>query len=145
MRIDCPYCGNLLELQDGVSLAQGQHVLCPFCNQKFVYDERPRRESASEERLNCSPRAFETQETKRRKRERERAMKITCPNCREVCETEQSLQVGQCVVCPFCNVKFVYGEGPVVLNKVKKFNWKKFWIIMLIIWVVGKILLLLEN
>jgi hypothetical protein len=72
-------------------------------------------------------------------------MKITCPNCREVCETEQEIQVGQHVICPFCNVKFVYGVGPVVLNKVKKFNWKKFWIILLILWVIGKIMVLLEN
>jgi hypothetical protein len=49
MTIKCPYCGNTLELQDGEALVTGQHVLCPFCNQRFVFGESPRRESVSEE------------------------------------------------------------------------------------------------
>ena len=37
-------------------------------------------------------------------------MLITCPICKQICETEQDLAVGQHVVCPFCNTKFSYAE-----------------------------------
>ena len=35
-------------------------------------------------------------------------MLIQCPHCRQTCETEQNLEDGQHVVCPFCAVKFSY-------------------------------------
>lgn len=35
-------------------------------------------------------------------------MQLQCPHCKQVCETEQELAVGQHVICPFCNVKFAY-------------------------------------
>lgn len=37
-------------------------------------------------------------------------MLLQCPHCKQTCETEQELAVGQHVVCPFCNMKFSYGE-----------------------------------
>lgn len=72
-------------------------------------------------------------------------MKITCPNCQGVCETEQEIAIGQHVICPFCNMKFAYGEGPVVLHKVKKFNWKMFWIIIAVVWVLTSVFQLLDR
>ena len=38
-------------------------------------------------------------------------MNIMCPNCGQTCETEVELVIGQHVLCPFCNVKFTYGNS----------------------------------
>lgn len=38
-------------------------------------------------------------------------MEIVCPNCGQICETEDELVIGQHVLCPFCNVKFTYGTS----------------------------------
>lgn len=44
-------------------------------------------------------------------------MLLQCPHCNQTCETEQELAVGQHVVCPFCNVKFSYGESTAKAKK----------------------------
>ena len=36
MEVTCPNCGQVGE--SDIEPAVGQHVLCPFCNEKFVYD-----------------------------------------------------------------------------------------------------------
>ena len=38
-------------------------------------------------------------------------MEIVCPNCSQPCVTDDELVVGQHVLCPFCNVKFTYGDS----------------------------------
>ena len=48
-------------------------------------------------------------------------MKITCPRCHNLSETEVELAVGQHVICPFCKVKFSY-EPP----KKPDSLWQKF-------------------
>ena len=37
MKLQCPYCNQECETSD--ELADGQHVVCPFCNETFVYRE----------------------------------------------------------------------------------------------------------
>lgn len=37
-------------------------------------------------------------------------MEIRCPKCGESCEIDFEPEVGQHIVCPFCNTKFSYGE-----------------------------------
>lgn len=37
-------------------------------------------------------------------------MEICCPKCGESCEIDFEPEVGQHIVCPFCNTKFSYGE-----------------------------------
>lgn len=37
-------------------------------------------------------------------------MYIICPYCQGVCESECEVSKGQHVLCPYCNVKFTYGE-----------------------------------
>ena len=48
----------------------------------------------------------------------EMPIQISCPNCKQVCESEQELAVGQHVICPFCHVKFSY-EKPFVRRTSK--------------------------
>ena len=38
-------------------------------------------------------------------------MEIQCPNCGETCAIEFEPEVGQHIICPFCNTKFSYGES----------------------------------
>lgn len=38
-------------------------------------------------------------------------MEITCPKCGERCEIDFEPEVGQHIICPFCEVKFSYGES----------------------------------
>lgn len=45
MKMNCPYCGETCETES--DLQEGQHVLCPFCGQKFSY--RSATATASEE------------------------------------------------------------------------------------------------
>lgn len=45
MQIQCPHCGETCETES--DLQEGQHVLCPFCGQKFSY--RSATATASEE------------------------------------------------------------------------------------------------
>lgn len=41
-------------------------------------------------------------------------MQIRCPNCGNVCETDEEPAVGQHLLCPFCSKKFSYsGKGNV--------------------------------
>ena len=35
MRIYCQHCGQVLEVHDDI--ADGQHIICPYCNKKFSY------------------------------------------------------------------------------------------------------------
>ena len=46
MILTCSLCGA--ELESDVDIAIGQHVICPFCEQKFTYgvDEVPNEEGA---------------------------------------------------------------------------------------------------
>ena len=37
-------------------------------------------------------------------------MEIQCPKCGETCAIDFEPEVGQHIVCPFCNTKFSYGE-----------------------------------
>ena len=54
-------------------------------------------------------------------------MLITCPICKQICETEQDLVEGQHVVCPFCRMKFAYGyHGSIVISNQKGFHHKGF-------------------
>lgn len=46
-------------------------------------------------------------------------MLLQCPHCKQTCETEQELVVGQHVRCPFCNEKFEYSVREVVCPKCK--------------------------
>lgn len=34
-QITCPYCGKRLEAPSGI--VKGQHLVCPFCHEKFSY------------------------------------------------------------------------------------------------------------
>lgn len=48
LTIKCEVCGEYIEVDDNIVI--GQHVLCPFCNQKFSYSgEKPESEAPSEE------------------------------------------------------------------------------------------------
>ena len=38
MKMNCPYCGETCETES--DLQEGQHVLCPFCGQKFSYQSK---------------------------------------------------------------------------------------------------------
>ena len=35
-------------------------------------------------------------------------MFIKCPNCNQVCEADEKPAVGQSLICPFCEMKFIY-------------------------------------
>ena len=48
MRIYCQHCGQVLEVYD--EIADGQHILCPYCNKKFSYFNM---ESASNNGSSC--------------------------------------------------------------------------------------------
>lgn len=51
----CPFCGKSLELGD--ELQEGQHILCPYCNKKFVFNRRP--ESPKPTRVSVPQRTVE--------------------------------------------------------------------------------------
>ena len=38
-------------------------------------------------------------------------MQIRCPNCGNVCETDEEPTVGQHLLCPFCRAKFCYSPN----------------------------------
>ena len=76
----CRICGKDVEV--GSEPADGQHVHCPYCNNKFSY-RRPG--SKSVHRFNCTL-------------------------CGREIDSETMPDVGQHVLCPFCNGKFTYGK-----------------------------------
>ena len=39
MELTCPYCHQICETD--INLANGQHIRCPFCGEKFVFRDSP--------------------------------------------------------------------------------------------------------
>lgn len=50
------------------------------------------------------------QRTRSAETEQRNLLVFNCPHCGEQCETEEEMQIGQHVVCPYCERKFSYGE-----------------------------------
>ena len=50
------------------------------------------------------------QKTRSSKTMQRNLLVFNCPHCGEQCETEEEIQIGQHVVCPYCERKFSYGE-----------------------------------
>lgn len=76
----CRICGKDVEV--GSEPADGQHVHCPYCNNKFSY----------------------------RKPGSKPLHKFNCTLCGREIDSETMPDVGQHVLCPFCNGKFTYGK-----------------------------------
>ena len=94
MEIVCPNCGQVCETEEEPTI--GQHVLCPFCNEKFTYGD-----STSTARSHNVG----------------RPMDVKCPGCGTEYEVNAS-EVGQEVKCEVCGRKFVVGakDCPVFSN-----------------------------
>ena len=84
MQIQCPNCGAKCETEG--ELIVGQHVICPFCSEKFAYDGVGQGNNAEE---NCH-----------------REVTTKCPHCGTVYEVDESLEGNTCQ-CSVCNKDFV--------------------------------------
>lgn len=84
MQIKCPNCGAECETEG--ELAVGQHVICPYCSEKFTYDGAGQGNHAEE---NCR-----------------REVTTKCPHCGTVYEVDESLEGNTCQ-CSVCNKDFV--------------------------------------
>ena len=84
MQINCPNCGNTCEV-DG-ELPIGQHLVCPFCSQKFSYSDVPQGGSLGE--------SIKIADV------------IKCPHCGTKYEVDESIDGGTCQ-CSVCNKDFV--------------------------------------
>ena len=80
MIIECPRCHNKCEVS--VPPEPGRHLLCPFCGDKFVYDDRGTTLHADE--------VFESM----------------CPNCQTLYEMENGME-GTMEKCDVCGKSFV--------------------------------------
>ena len=90
----CPNCGNACEV-DG-ELAIGQHLICPYCSEKFAY---PGTEQGSE----SFPQGGHAEER------RSEEITAKCPHCGTLYEVEQSY-LGQEVTCDSCGRNFVIAD-----------------------------------
>lgn len=84
MQIKCPKCGTECETEG--ELIVGQHVICPFCSEKFAYDGAGQGNHAEE---NCR-----------------REVTTKCPHCGTAYEVDESLEGDTCQ-CSVCNNDFV--------------------------------------
>lgn len=78
----CPVCK--MALVPSTALELGQHVLCPYCKNKFAY----------------GPMA-----------EKVVRFRSTCPFCKDIVESEAIPASGQVLLCPSCNNKFQYPDA----------------------------------
>ena len=90
MQINCPSCGNTCEV-DGV-LAIGQHMICPFCSDKFVYSDI--------EQGNVSLIEDVSEESGHGE------ITVKCPHCGTEYEVDESVEGVTCQ-CSICNKSFV--------------------------------------
>lgn len=88
-KVTCPFCGSSMEI--GVALTAGQHVICPYCEKKFVYGE-------------CN-----AEETNVADVQCQSLVNVSCPHCGTVYEVEQS-ECGGSAICQMCNKEFVVGQ-----------------------------------
>lgn len=93
MKIVCPCCGETIETE--LDVVDGQHVICPACDQKFTYGsgtEDPALDAKAEEPSVQS-----------------NAIAIKCPHCGTEYEAERS-DFGRFVACEECGEGFVIGQ-----------------------------------
>lgn len=88
-KVTCPFCGSSMEI--GVALTAGQHVICPYCEKKFVYGEY-NAEEANASDVQCQS-----------------LVNVSCPHCGTAYEVEQS-ECGGSAICQMCNKEFVVGQ-----------------------------------
>lgn len=86
MKMNCPYCGEICETES--DLQEGQHVVCPFCGEKFVY---VRAASESVDELES------------------RTIKSICPFCGTVENVDQKY-LGYICTCANCKREFKVGD-----------------------------------
>ncbi len=91
MQIQCPYCGNACEV-DG-ELTNGQHLVCPFCSEKFLYSDG---EQDAEPDQHGSSLGENNNNT----------IAIKCPYCGAGYEVDKSYEGVSCQ-CSVCNKDFV--------------------------------------
>jgi len=91
MQIQCPYCGNACEV-DG-ELTNGQHLVCPFCSEKFLYSDG---EQGAEPDQHGSSLGENNNNT----------IAIKCPYCGARYEVDKSYEGVSCQ-CGMCNKDFV--------------------------------------
>ena len=91
MQIQCPYCGNACEV-DG-ELTNGQHLVCPFCSEKFLYSE-------SEQYAEPDQHGNSLGENNTN------VIAIKCPYCGAGYEVDKSYEGVSCQ-CGMCNKDFV--------------------------------------
>lgn len=91
MQIQCPYCGNACEF-DG-ELTNGQHLVCPFCSEKFLYSD-------GEQDAESDQRGSSLGE------DNNNAIAIKCQYCGAGYEVDKSYEGVSCQ-CGVCNKDFV--------------------------------------
>jgi len=91
MQIQCPYCGNVCEV-DG-ELTNGQHLVCQLCSEKFLYSD-------TEQDAESDPQGNSLGENINN------AIAIKCPSCGSEYEVDKSYEGVSCQ-CSVCNKDFV--------------------------------------
>lgn len=104
MKISCPNCGQHLE---GDESLVGQTIECPACGTSFIFQEQSNEpakqdQSAQESVPTCSSQNNNAESVAK-------LIKISCPNCGQHLEGDESL-VGLTVECPACGNPLVVQE-----------------------------------
>ena len=90
MNIKCELCDKDIAVTD--DLADGQHVLCPFCGGKFSYSIKPSKDKENGGNAQTMGNLL-----------------VRCACCGEQIEVDDTIAIGQHVRCPCCGQKFSYG------------------------------------
>lgn len=88
-KVTCPFCGSSSVVD--VDLTAGQHLVCPYCENRFTYGEE----------VTTGGKVTNTQ--------LQSLVNVSCPHCGTQYEVQQS-ECGAVAICQVCNKEFVVGQ-----------------------------------